>query len=108
MSKRPAECHARQFSDGMFCGVCGMTWDVNDTEPPPCRKVDHRTSLVRAALTATKELDTPAPRRLPDELPAELALDMAVVFMVNKGFGPTSRIAAMQAAYRLLLDRMEL
>lgn len=29
-------CKARQFSDEMICGECGLTWDVNDPEPPLC------------------------------------------------------------------------
>ena len=32
------ECHARRYSDTMICDKCGLQWDVNDPEPPPCRK----------------------------------------------------------------------
>ena len=34
--KRPAGCVARQYSDQMQCARCGLTWDVNDPEPPEC------------------------------------------------------------------------
>lgn len=29
-------CKARQYSDTMTCGPCGLQWDVNDPEPPQC------------------------------------------------------------------------
>ena len=29
-------CKARQYSDQMQCATCGLTWDVNDPDPPPC------------------------------------------------------------------------
>lgn len=32
-------CKARQYSDEMQCGKCGLAWDVNDPEPPECRPV---------------------------------------------------------------------
>lgn len=32
-------CEARQYSDSMVCRTCKTTWDVNDTDPPECRKV---------------------------------------------------------------------
>lgn len=34
--KRVAHCEARQHSDQMFCGACGLAWDVNDLAPPQC------------------------------------------------------------------------
>lgn len=30
------KCEAKQYSDQMCCGRCGLTWDVNDPEPPKC------------------------------------------------------------------------
>lgn len=30
-------CKARRYNDQMQCGRCGLAWDVNDPEPPPCR-----------------------------------------------------------------------
>lgn len=33
--ERPVECKARQYSDQMQC-ECGLTWDTNDPDPPPC------------------------------------------------------------------------
>lgn len=32
----PKECQARQFSDEMFCALCGLRYDVNEDEPPIC------------------------------------------------------------------------
>ena len=29
-------CKAYQASDQMICGHCGLQWDVNDPDPPPC------------------------------------------------------------------------
>lgn len=29
-------CKARQYSDEMQCGRCGLCWDVNDPDPPKC------------------------------------------------------------------------
>ena len=39
-------CKARQYSDTMICGPCGLQWDVNDIDPPQCQpknkpKVEH-------------------------------------------------------------------
>ena len=31
-------CQARQHSDQMVCDACGLTWDMNDPEPPKCRQ----------------------------------------------------------------------
>lgn len=39
-------CKARQYSDQMQCGLCGLAWDVNDPEPPEC-KPDTRTHAER-------------------------------------------------------------
>lgn len=35
---RPTSCKARQHSDQMSC-ACGLAWDMNDPDPPECRKV---------------------------------------------------------------------
>ena len=29
---------ARQYSDQMHCAECGKQWDVNDPDPPPCKR----------------------------------------------------------------------
>ena len=29
-------CEAKQYSDQMYCGKCGFTWDMNDPDPPKC------------------------------------------------------------------------
>lgn len=45
------DCAAVQQSDEMYCARCNLRWDVNDSDPPRCRKslpvsasADHRTS----------------------------------------------------------------
>lgn len=30
-------CKAIQYSDEMHCAPCGLRWDTNDPDPPPCR-----------------------------------------------------------------------
>ncbi len=44
----PNSCTARQVSDQMRCEVCDLTWDTNDTDPPPCGAyvVPQRTAVV--------------------------------------------------------------
>lgn len=37
---RQEKCEARQYSDQMCCTRCGLNWDVNDPDPPGCRKSD--------------------------------------------------------------------
>ena len=32
-----SDCHATQQSDEMYCAPCNLRWDVNDSDPPPCR-----------------------------------------------------------------------
>lgn len=32
------DCSATQQSDEMYCAPCNLRWDVNDPEPPACRK----------------------------------------------------------------------
>lgn len=32
------KCRAKQKSDQMYCHRCSLVWDVNDPEPPKCRK----------------------------------------------------------------------
>ncbi len=34
------KCSARQHSDQMNCEVCGLVWDVNDPDRPPCSTKD--------------------------------------------------------------------
>jgi hypothetical protein len=42
------KCQARQYSDQKYCDRCGLTWDMNDPEPPKCieSKLYH-VSLIR-------------------------------------------------------------
>jgi len=35
-------CQARQYSDQMQCGRCGLAWDINDPDPPVCVSVAQR------------------------------------------------------------------
>jgi len=99
-------CQARQYGDQMICAPCGLNWDVNDPEPPECRKNIKR-AIARVAKVEADILPVMPHRhdqgRLPDELPPDLAGEMVKTFQAN-GRG----VAAMQAAYRLFLDRVEL
>lgn len=36
---KPSNCKAIRCNDEMQCGACGLTWEVNDPEPPACRIV---------------------------------------------------------------------
>lgn len=36
-ARRP-DCQAIQHSDQMHCSVCNLTWDMNDSDPPRCRR----------------------------------------------------------------------
>lgn len=56
--RRKTDCRARQHSDQMLC-ECGLGWDVNDPEPPPCRKA----AVGRQALESAREILS-APMRL--------------------------------------------
>lgn len=50
---RSAACKARQHSDQMLC-ECGLGWDMNDPDPPQCRKTAVATqelSTIRQVLT---------------------------------------------------------
>lgn len=40
-------CAARQYSDQMYCGECGLTWDMNDPEPPECNPTRRRAERAR-------------------------------------------------------------
>ena len=93
-------CQARQYGDQMICAPCGLNWDVNDPEPPECRKVDRRLKAVKdAGKFESKPRET---GRLPDTLPDDVVGEMVKTYQANGGHR-----AGMQAAYRLFLDRVE-
>lgn len=94
-------CHARQESDQMRCVPCGLVWDMNDPEPPECRK-----NIKRAVAKVAKIEAAPLPLKpkgVPTELPVDVAAEMVKTYQANAGGLP-----GMQAAYRLFLDRVEL
>jgi hypothetical protein len=93
-------CQARQYGDQMICAPCGLNWDVNDPEPPECRKVDRRLKAVKDAVKFESNPSEPA--RLPVKLPDDVAVEMVKTYQAHGGHS-----AGMQAAYRLFLDRME-
>ena len=97
-------CQARQYSDQMICAPCGLNWDVNDPEPPECRK-----NIKRAIARVAKIEEEAAPlKSLPVMLPDEVAVEMVKTYQANARDGIKGQIAGMQAAYRLFLDRVEL
>ena len=98
-------CQARQYGDQMMCAPCGLNWDVNDPEPPECRKVDRRTKQAKV-VTEFEAGHIPECRKgIPVELPPDVAAEMAKVYHANEKGGRTK---AMQAAYRLFLDQVEI
>jgi len=94
-------CHARQESDQMRCVPCGLVWDMNDPEPPECRK-----NIKRAVAKVAKIEAAPLPikpKGMPTELPVDVAAEMVKTYQANAG-----GLSGMRAAYRLFLDRVEL
>ena len=92
--RRPHECLARQYGDQMICSACGLYWDTNDPEPPECHKVDRRSKKAKAAkegLEAAME-HAKERRRLPDDLPPEIAAEMVKAFRANARDGPKGQI----------------
>ena len=50
-------CLARQHSDQMICMKCGLVWDVNDPEPPECKRDEHPVTPDATQDTSTIEQD---------------------------------------------------
>lgn len=98
--KLPRSCLAIQYSDQMICSACGLGWDVNDPDPPMCKKIDKRLKSFKEAVLFEKPADKV--KGLPDVLPDAVAIDMVKTFVANGG-----SISGMKAAYRLMLDRIE-
>lgn len=101
-------CYARQYSDQMMCGPCGLQWDVKDPEPPECKRIDRRSSIARRAhdVLAAKFEKRPSgtiAAVIPAELPDELADAM------NRAYnsGGVAHREAMRRAYRLFLDSLD-
>ena len=102
-------CHARQESDQMRCVPCGLVWDMNDPEPPECRKnIKRAVARVAKIEEQTAPLKTKKAPAFPHELPADVAAEMVKTYQANARDGLKGQIAGMQAAYRLFLDRVEL
>ena len=94
-------CQARQYGDQMRCVPCGLVWDMNDPEPPECRK-----NIKRAVAKVAKIEAAPLPikpKGMPTELPVDVAAEMVKTYQANAG-----GLSGMRAAYRLFLDRVEL
>jgi hypothetical protein len=36
------KCEARQYSDQMHCSRCSQVWDINDSNPPACKRMRDR------------------------------------------------------------------
>jgi len=48
------QCKARQYSDQMLC-ECGLAWDVNDPDPPECRKPPNAREVALEQIAAILE-----------------------------------------------------
>ena len=103
------DCQARQYGDQMICAACGLNWDTNDPEPPACRKVDKRTKKAKSAKEGLEAAFAHARerRRVPEELPDHVAMEMAKAYHANAREGIKGRVAGMQAAWRVFLDTVE-
>ena len=101
-------CHAWQESDQMRCVPCGLVWDMNDPEPPECRKNIKRAAAKVAKFEAETAPLKPKAKGLPVDLPSDVAAEMVKTYQANARDGIKGQIAGMQAAYRLFLDRVEL
>lgn len=55
-------CQARQQSDQMCCGRCGLAWDVNDPDPPDCKpvvaKIQQTTTVAEIQQTTSAVTET--------------------------------------------------
>lgn len=98
-----------QYGDQMICAACGLNWDTNDPEPPECHKVDRRTKKAKSAKEGIEAAFAHAKerRRVPDELPDHVAMEMAKAYHANAREGIKGRVAGMQAAWRVFLDTVE-
>lgn len=106
-------CEARQYSDQMQCGRCGLAWDMNDPDPPECgRRIDRRAIPDRRVTRAVARVE-PAfgaalavtTAQIPVELSEPVALEMADVYEKARGRG-LGGIEAMRAAYSAFLSRL--
>lgn len=50
-----SNCQARQYSDQMQCGRCGLAWDVNDPDPPGCMTRSRRKAIDKPESPRAKE-----------------------------------------------------
>lgn len=97
-------CLARNYGDQMVCAACSLTWDLNDPERPDCRKVDRRSKIVRVQVEFDAEAFTSVRRNtVPLDLPYDVAAAMCDVHDKSGG-----GVIGMQAAYRVMLDKLEL
>ncbi len=103
MSRHQHACQARQYSDQMICATCGLAWDMNDPDPPQCLRFDARTRQAKATAKFEAEAQSVTGSKLPPELPPHVVSDMDKTYKAHGG-GPKG----MRAAYRLLLDTMEI
>lgn len=91
---------------------CGLAWDVGDPDPPTCpdaKVVNHSPVLDRRA-TPERRMRTPNTVKLemPLILPPDIAYEMSRAAGAAAGyqFGTADGVAAMVAAYRVLLDHI--
>jgi len=89
-------CNARRYGDQMICAPCGLIWDVNDPEPPACRKSADALWIAKHGSEPTLSPAHKSPELLPDDVAAE----MVTVYQANGG-----GVTGMRAAHRLFLDR---
>lgn len=98
-------CKARQSATEMRCAECGLAWDMNDPEPPECRKVDRRTREGQRTVRFEQQLKREKVQGLPEKLPADVVRAMAHAAR-NGQMMPS--YAAIEAAYRVMRDMLEI
>ena len=92
-------CYARQISDQKHCAYCGLIWDVNDPEPPKCKKaVDLRTKAGREAV-APEVVPNPKRRTFPPMLTRDQVIAMDRAYHANGN--------SMDAAYRVFIESLD-
>lgn len=95
---------------------CGLAWDVGDPDPPACpdtKAVNHNhvdAPVLDRRTTPERRMRTPNTVKLemPLALPPEIAYEMSRAAGAAAGyqFGTADGVAAMSAAYRVLLDHV--
>lgn len=67
-----SKCQARQYSDQMHCGLCGLTWDMNDIDPPQCKPLREEEKPKQMTVSIKRQVHDEVVVEIPDEDWAQL------------------------------------